>query len=92
LTVEPEGRLDPGTYLVRVHSDQVNNSFGNKQLLVVSRLNLALKRTDSEALVWATDLQSGQPVADRLVAIYNDTGRKLGRRSDRCRRRLPRPV
>ncbi|MFQ5595718.1 MAG: Ig-like domain-containing protein, partial [Anaerolineae bacterium] len=77
LTVDPEGRLDPGAYLARVHSDQVNNSFGNKQLLVVSRLNLALKRTDSEALVWATDLQSGRPAADRPIAIYSDTGRKL---------------
>ncbi|MFQ5854622.1 MAG: Ig-like domain-containing protein, partial [Anaerolineae bacterium] len=77
LSTGPAGRLTPGVYLVRAQSEQVGDRPDNKHLMIVSELNLALKRTDSEALVWATDLKSGQPVANQPIAIYNDSGSKL---------------
>jgi uncharacterized protein YfaS (alpha-2-macroglobulin family) len=77
LTADPAGTLEPGVYLVRATSEQVPQTQGMKHLLIMSRLNLAFKRTDSEALVWATDLKSGQPVADQPVTVYDFNGRKL---------------
>ncbi len=42
----------------------------DKHLLVVTGVNLALKRTSSEALVWATDLKTGKPVANLPLTLF----------------------
>ena len=42
----------------------------SRYMFVKSRLNLTLKQTRSEALLWATDLASGQPVPDLSVGLY----------------------
>ncbi|MFN2144869.1 MAG: hypothetical protein ACK2T7_05925, partial [Anaerolineales bacterium] len=39
-------------------------------MFVKSGLNLTLKQTRTEALIWATDLASGQPVPDLPVSLY----------------------
>lgn len=63
------GLLEPGPYLISLGSD--------RELVLASKVNLALKRTDREALVWATDLKSGQPVPDLPITVYGPNDRKL---------------
>lgn len=76
LATDAGGQLEPGVYLIRAQSEPATSS-QNKTLLIVSQLNLALKRAPGEALVWATDLQSGQPVAGQPIAIYDHEGNRL---------------
>jgi hypothetical protein len=64
----PESPLPPGVYYLNARGAGVAAT--NKHLLVVSGLNLALKRTDKEALVWVTDLKLGQPVPDVPITLY----------------------
>lgn len=45
--------------------------------MVVSRYNLTLKTGAGQARVWATDLKTGQPVADMAVSIYDDGGKRI---------------
>ena len=47
-------------------------------MLVVSNLNLTLKAGERDALVWANDLQSGQPVAGLALEFFDNQGAALG--------------
>ena len=79
--VEGGGSLDPGLYYLETDAPQVDDSrywYGHKHLLVVSQTNLTLKAGQRDALVWATDLAGGQPVAGLDVAFYNDDRQQLG--------------
>ena len=67
---EGEGKLAPGLYLLTIRSPQVRDNFIQRAALFVSEINLTLKSEPDAALVWATDLQSGQPVADLAVDFY----------------------
>ncbi len=76
LTDEEGGALAPGLYLLELRAPEIkyNTERGpSRQLLVISRLNLTLKTTDREALLWATDLRSGQPVPDLKVRVQGET-------------------
>ncbi|NOZ50601.1 MAG: hypothetical protein GXP37_11230 [Chloroflexi bacterium] len=66
--------LGPGFYFITARSPQV--SYGEydttpRALLVISRYNVVIKKGVTNALVWVTDLQSGQPVAGQPVTIYH---------------------
>ncbi|MEN9934619.1 MAG: hypothetical protein RLZZ387_1198 [Chloroflexota bacterium] len=69
------GRLEPGVYLLQLDSP---NSGRQAHLLVVSSLNLTLKVAERDALVWATDLQSGQPVSGLTLELSDNQGAQLG--------------
>jgi len=79
---EDGGPLPAGLYWIELRApevtyDEANNGKGQsvpRHLLLVSPLNLILKRTATELLVWATDLRSGQPVADLPVRIGASNG------------------
>lgn len=82
---EDGGPLPSGIYWVEMRAPEVKYSDGSpesgqlapRHLLIVSPLNLVTKRTADEILVWATDLQSGQPVAKlpvRVAAERETTG------------------
>ena len=47
-------------------------------MLVVSRHNLSLKTTATEALAWVTDLRSGDVLPDLPVAVMDEGGRVFG--------------
>ncbi len=65
------GELEPGLYFLIAESpEQAQDS----QILVSTHTALALKRTARQALVWATSLQDGKPVAGLPLTIYNAEG------------------
>ncbi len=68
-------RADAGAYLLRATSP--NLDCVDSSLVLVSPYNLALKFTDSEALVWLTDLSNGKPVANQPITIYAHWGKEL---------------
>jgi hypothetical protein len=78
--VEGGGQLEPGLYLLDTDSPQLQQEYDyhQKHVLVVSKTNLTLKAGQRDALVWATDLASGQPVAGLEVAFYDDQGNSFG--------------
>lgn len=73
--------LPVGSYLLTSASPQITErgAFVNRHVLVVSPYNLLLKRTDREALVWATDLKTGQPVTGLALTLYDNGKQVLGR-------------
>jgi uncharacterized protein YfaS (alpha-2-macroglobulin family) len=76
--VEDEGySLPPGLYYLQLSAPEVEQKerdyTPSRYMFVKSRLNLTLKQTRTEALVWASDLASGQPVSGLPIAFYQET-------------------
>ena len=69
------GTLEPGIYLLSASAPEVSaldpNAPPTRLILVVSARHLTLKRAEQNALVWVTDLNSGQPVAGAPVALHS---------------------
>jgi len=66
--------LAPGLYYLEVTAPEVaeRKEKPSRVVMVVSRLNLTLKQSQTEALVWATDLKSGRVVADLPVSFWSE--------------------
>ena len=80
LAGEAGGALEPGLYYLEVWADSediypeaqpCSSPDVEREMLVVSRHNLSIKTTATEALVWATDLRSGD-VLPRLPVVVMD--------------------
>ncbi len=69
--------LPSGVYFLQATTPSITKMVA-KQLLIVSGMNLSLKRTETEALVWVTDLKSGQPLAGQPLTLYDTNGKVLG--------------
>jgi uncharacterized protein YfaS (alpha-2-macroglobulin family) len=78
--VEGGGTLEPGLYILDSDSPQLRNRdrYRHRHVMVVTEANLTLKAGQRDALVWATDLASGQPLAGSEVIFYDDDRRQLG--------------
>jgi uncharacterized protein YfaS (alpha-2-macroglobulin family) len=81
-------RLDPGIYYLQVEAPShavypEAEGYGwlnpQRQILVVSGVNLSLKTTTTEDLVWATDLKTGQVMPDLPIRVVDQQGRSLAR-------------
>lgn len=72
-----EKALPPGLYYLELSAPEIRAAMAKYQperyMFIKSRLNLTLKQTETEALVWATDLASGQPVGDVPIMFYQKT-------------------
>ncbi|MGB1286710.1 MAG: Ig-like domain-containing protein [Aggregatilineales bacterium] len=68
------GNLNPGIYYLQAASPETQNLGYDPQqhFMVLATTNLTVKTTVDSMTVWATDLQSGLPVADAPIAIYDD--------------------
>ncbi len=82
----PTQPLQPGLYYLEVGADPESvyseaAGYGwlpkQKQMLIVSRFNLSLKTTATEALIWATDLRSGNVLSELPIAVMNENGTVL---------------
>lgn len=73
--------LRPGLYYLEVTSPQVgkqDQGGPSRHILIVGTANVTLKMAEREALVWATDMQSGQPVPNAAVTLYDQNLQPLG--------------
>jgi alpha-2-macroglobulin len=73
LSSEDGGQLDPGLYWVSMNSSVQSGYFGQSSYqfaLGVVNANLTIKRTPQETLVWATDLETAQPLSNLPITIY----------------------
>ncbi|MBC7264998.1 MAG: Ig-like domain-containing protein [Chloroflexi bacterium] len=68
--------LEPGFYYLELRWPSRETEV-SRQLLVISRANVTLKATQTEALVWVTDLKTGQPIANTDVTVLGPTGDML---------------
>ncbi len=70
-------QLPPGIYYLEMSAPEVlawdRDAEPDTYIFIRSRLNLMLKQTHTETLIWATDLATGAPVADAPVRIYTST-------------------
>ena len=65
--------LAPGLYWLTASAPEAEHM--DRRLLVVSPWNVTLKATQDSALLWVTDLRTGEPVADVDIAIHSASGR-----------------
>ncbi len=76
----PEGNpLPPGFYFVSLDSpdvpiDRSLRRFADSRPIIIANANLTLKTTSSEAMMWLTDLDTAEPLAQVPVALYDNTG------------------
>ena len=81
--VEGGGLLDPGLYWLEVDSPQIKHDqnyypYDQRRLIVSSKIHFTLKSAPGEALVWATDYRSGQPVSNVPITFYTYNGGTIG--------------
>ena len=71
--VDGEGKSPaPGLYYLRVKAPEMQYDERRKPagyLLSISRTSVIVKRTGTSAMVWVTDLQTGEPVRDARVTL-----------------------
>ncbi|MEO1643711.1 MAG: alpha-2-macroglobulin family protein, partial [Chloroflexota bacterium] len=65
--------LDPGIYYLRI-DPRGTRGYNQGHLMVVANVNLTVKHTRDSMFVWATDVQTGEPVANLPVSFYGDNG------------------
>ena len=79
--VEGGGSLEPGVYWLDMRAQGVEyDSWDqrNRHIIVVSPVNLTLKTNERQALVWATDLNTGDPVSGLRLTGYDNSGMQYG--------------
>ncbi|CAG0935203.1 Alpha-2-macroglobulin [Thermoflexales bacterium] len=81
--IEGGGLLEPGLYWLEVDSPQIKEQenyyrYDQRRILVASRVHLTLKTAPGEALVWATDYRSGQPVPNLSITFNTYNGTSVG--------------
>lgn len=67
IELNPDQPLDPGAYYLRIRTPEGPDA---DIVLIVSRVDLALKQSDRQTLVWAIDAISGEPLPELPLALY----------------------
>ncbi len=73
---QPSGdALKPGLYLLQATSPETeaNNQNPQQHVLVVANANLTLKYSVDSLLIWATEVNTGEPLADAPIQVYDST-------------------
>jgi len=70
------GALNPGLYYLRFDVPQ-ERGIGGPYLIVVSHIQVTFKLGATDALVWAVDMRTNQPVPDTLVTLYDPNGQGM---------------
>ncbi len=73
-----EGGLPPGIYHLRLNVPELAYTPG-PYLLVSSNIQMTLKVSATQVLVWAMDLRTGQPLSNAPVSVYRQEGVLLAR-------------
>ena len=73
--LEQGSSLPPGLYVLEMEAPEVGIEYPEREperfIFVKSGVNLTLKQTVDEVLVWATDLATGEPVAGLDVRFFS---------------------
>lgn len=70
--------LQPGAYYLEARAKKNETAIQRaRHILVVTPYHLALKRSQDAALVWATDLATGKPVAALPITLYTANGKAV---------------
>lgn len=83
VTVPPTGeggKLTAGIYLLQATAPELSETFQpeRKHFLMVMTANLTVKAGLEKITVWATDVQSGRPIANAPITIYDANLQILG--------------
>ncbi len=71
-----DGTLQTGLYFVQF--DTPDSEFQlSRRTVVASNVNLTVKVSPTEALLWAVDLRTGKPVANASVRLYGSSSERL---------------
>lgn len=70
----------PGYYLLALDFPEFreNQPFADTRLVVLANANLTFKSSATDALLWATDLDSGLPIADVPITVYEEKFKTIG--------------
>ncbi|NIS81796.1 MAG: hypothetical protein GTO14_16665 [Anaerolineales bacterium] len=81
LTTSEGDPLPPGIYFLGMKSSRISSTYNwlSARVLIVATANMTLKSTLSEALLWLTDLETGEPVSDVPIFGYDRATDSLGR-------------
>ncbi|MDH7487906.1 MAG: Ig-like domain-containing protein [Anaerolineae bacterium] len=79
ITADATRPLPPGVYYLVLSSPDIQDKAYAQQgmSLIVTRTNLVLKHGPKDALVWATDLMTGQPVESVPLKVYDGNGQMV---------------
>ncbi len=69
--------LPTGFYFINIDSPEVSTRNTNLHTLVVSNLNVTIKASPSEVLIWAVDLRSQLPASNIPVRLYDEKSGNL---------------
>ncbi|MFN2138551.1 MAG: Ig-like domain-containing protein [Candidatus Promineifilaceae bacterium] len=73
--------LPTGLYVLTVDAPELSEDFrywqNQKVILLVADTNVVVSEMPDEAHAWVTDLESGQPAANRAVVFYDVDGNEL---------------
>lgn len=74
-----EGPLTPGLYYINIDSPDLaqKNIYNNTRFLLSSNLNVTVKASATEALVWAVDLRTQTPAANASLRLFDDKGGRI---------------
>jgi hypothetical protein len=73
IPISPDGQpRSPGLYFMRLTLP--NNGYPSNIILAVSHYQTTLKLSQSDALVWAVDLETNTPASSLPVTIYDQAG------------------
>ena len=72
------GPLDPGIYVIDLQANGVEwNRWQGRHLLISTPTHLVMKTSETETLVWATDLETGAPVSGLILSGMDADGTKI---------------
>ena len=71
--------LVSGLYYLEATAPEV--SYPQRHILIVSPMNLTLKSTTTQALIWATDLQKGLPLPRVALSVYDAKGNRVAQKT-----------
>ncbi|MCX8061662.1 MAG: Ig-like domain-containing protein [Anaerolineales bacterium] len=78
---EEEG-LAPGLYFLTLDTSEISHPYStylDQRIVIVANANLTFKTSLTEALVWATDLESGQPLPNVPIQVIGNQQIQLGK-------------
>jgi uncharacterized protein YfaS (alpha-2-macroglobulin family) len=73
------GKLSPGIYALSLRAPEWKDKYNNRQhaderYFAITNMAITLKHSFGKALVWVTDLQTGEPVSGAAVKFYSVLG------------------